>query len=481
MLFVHQNLLRAQRKNDGPFVMRKGSGVALLALSIGLMTHLPAQGLVGALEQSNHEFAKQLRGKPAVDIMPAQSRLLGLPLRYGNIVPGTVHVLLGAQALKEGEDYTLDYASGVLYLLRPAKPFESVRVAYRYDPAPPNASPPGAGLPLMTLSFQNVGTLQLLTGLSAVQRDKGTLAFSNHFGFSNAFALNNASLQGLFLVSDVAPVMVSPDGASPDRSAPRTFNPSRDFLVRQGLQAQLSAGLAFSGYYQLVGPRFAGFGMPSSSGIDANTTKQLQAEKGIERVSAKLEGDTGFGFHTLYEYQTIEEGASGIERQSLEIRNEHTRLFYSHRKIDETFTRFKDLSEADRQQWQKEKGIHRTNFGGAFQWGKGLLSFEQSAIGANNEGIHRRTLSYQSLLLHASWLSQEISQNFTRANDLAEAQRTQWAKERGFHREEVFLGMPRGDKFYSALFEQKKIEYNTNGFVSRMAKYDGERLKVLHW
>jgi hypothetical protein len=479
MGLVYGRPRRAKKRSRSPLPRWRGVVCFSIIVLGTLPASLGAQGLMSALERTP-EPAKELRGKPAVDIMPAQSPFLGLPLRHGNVVPGTVHVLLGTQSLKEGEDYTMDYGNGVLYLLRPARPYESVRVAYRYDPTAPSTSPVG-GFSLLTLSFGGWGSLQLLTGLSNVQRQEGTLAFSNQYGFSNAFSFGDTTLQGLFLISDVAPTMVGVDGASPDQSTPRNPNASRDLLIRQLLQTHLLPGLTFTGQYQNVGAHFAGFGLLSSGGIDANAAKQLQAEKGIERISAKVEGDTGLGFQTLYEYQTIEEGASGIERQALEIRNEHARLFYSHRKIDETFTRFKDLAEADRQQWQKEKGISRTNFGGALQWGKGLFSFDQTAIEVKGDGIFRRTLSYQSPLLHASWLSQEISQNFTRVNDLAEPQKAQWAKERGFHREEITLGLPRDDKTYTALFEQKKIEYNDRGFASRLAGYDGSRWKILLW
>ncbi len=476
----YQSLPKVERKRKSPLLALKTLARTALGVVLLLPASVSAQGLLGTLEHPQGT-TKELRGKPAVDIMPAQSRSLGLPLRHGNIVPGTVHVLLGTQSLKEGEDYTLDYAGGVLYLLRPAKPYESIRVAYRYDPSTPESPLPGGGFSLLTLSFQGLGTLQLLGGLSSVQREGGTLAFSNQFGFNNAFSVRGTTLQGLFLFSDTAPVAVSPDGASPDRSIPRSPVASRDLFIRQALQAPLFAGLSLTGQYQSVGSHFAGFGMLRSVGVDATETHQLQAEKGIERLSAKLEGDTGLGFHTRYEYQTIGEGASGIEKQSFEAGNDRARIFYSQRKIDETFTRFKDLAEKDRQQWEKEKGITRTNFGGSLQWGKGILSFDQMAIEAREDGIYRRSFSYQSPFLHASWFSQDISQNFTRVNDLAESQRAQWAKERGFHREEVMMGIPRGDKSYNALLEQKKIEYGNNDFVSRRVEYNGSQIQASHW
>src|SRR6185369_5395681 len=72
-------------------------------------------------------------GVPAFDLIHLNGLGPGVPLRKGNIVPGTERVQLNNVVLKRGSDYGMDYVAGVVYLQRAIRPDMSLTVFYRYD------------------------------------------------------------------------------------------------------------------------------------------------------------------------------------------------------------------------------------------------------------------------------------------------------------------------------------------------------------
>src|ERR1044072_5973060 len=72
-------------------------------------------------------------GTPAFDLIHLDGLGPGVPLRKGNVVPGSERIQLNNIVLKAGDDYGTDYATGVVYLKRVIRSGDSLTVFYRYD------------------------------------------------------------------------------------------------------------------------------------------------------------------------------------------------------------------------------------------------------------------------------------------------------------------------------------------------------------
>ncbi|HET6643939.1 MAG TPA: hypothetical protein VFG65_00405, partial [Fimbriimonadales bacterium] len=97
---------------------------AVMAAGMVLSAHAQIPLQDGADDQSN----QALIGKPAIDMMPGKRKGLGYPLRFGGVVEGSVAVEVSGQSLKEGADFSVDYAGGVVYISADIKDSDSIRV-----------------------------------------------------------------------------------------------------------------------------------------------------------------------------------------------------------------------------------------------------------------------------------------------------------------------------------------------------------------
>jgi len=422
-----------------------------------------------------------LMGKLAVDVLHANKGSLGLPLRYGGIVPRSVRVEVGTVVLNEGTDYVMDYAAGVLYLFYQAKSYETVRVTYLHD-AKLQSNSSFSGLPLTALNFTKDGSLRMLLSFSGAQRfSDGTLMQFQTAGLQNNFGFGSGKLGGLFMVSSQWQPDVKADASSPDQNALKNGVEGTDSLLLQNFHADVSKGVAFDVDVQRVGQKFTGFGMLNQTGVASDKIQQLEKEKGLMRYGLSLKGANPQGWSFTNSFRTIEDGASKIVFQNYRVQSSHFEAYFDKRKIDYGFNRFQDLAESDRAQLQKEKGIEREGYGGKLLFQGNSFAFDENRIGDALGGIERKNFALETPWLKGRYFTQRIDNAFNRFNDLAEVEKGQWAKERGLQREEFSLILPRNDKDNWLSFSRKTLGDGKNGFESRSGKLDFGRFGLEFW
>lgn len=388
------------------------------------------------------DVGSPLRGKAAVDVMPGVKRGLGYPLRYGNVIRGTVAVDISGQSLKEGTDFEVDFASGVLYVKIEVKDSDSIRVRYRHDPDG-KASSGGSALPLLTLNFGRQGSMTMLMGMGGAERFvDGRVMQSQNIGIKNNFLVGNTNISGMYLVSSRSNALVAADGASPDGGQVTAGTEGTDSLIVQKATVALGSGTSFTAEYQRVDQGFAGFDALTSGGVAEETISQLEKEKGIYRMGLGFSGGSPKGLSFTNSFRTIDDGRGKITFHDYGLKSAAFDLYFNSRKIGNSFSRFEDIAETDRAQYQKERGIERTGFGGALRFGQSSLKFDRSSISQeDHNGVSKSNLSFDTPWLNAAYSTQEIDALFARAGDLAEGERDQWGKERGFGRKDMSLSL----------------------------------------
>src|SRR5687767_11484181 len=78
-----------------------------------------------------------LGGTATLDIIVLQGTSPSVPLRFGNVTPGSERVEFNGRVLRKGTDYAMDYANGVVFLMRAQRLGQSLTVSYRYDKSKP--------------------------------------------------------------------------------------------------------------------------------------------------------------------------------------------------------------------------------------------------------------------------------------------------------------------------------------------------------
>ncbi|MDQ2986026.1 MAG: hypothetical protein M3R13_04810 [Armatimonadota bacterium] len=449
---------------------------AVSAASLGVPA-LPQFTLLG--DGGSAGSPVELRGKPAVDLIPGVRRGLGYPLRNDNIVPGSAEVFLGGRKLALNE-FSVDFTSGVLYVSANVQESDSIRVIYRHDPDAQTSANKLGALPLMTLNFGGGGTMTMLMGIGGADRENGRVMQSNNLGFKSSFSLGKASVSGLFMRSSKENAFVEGDSASPDDGSVEKGESSSGTLVKQNANIDVGGGMNISADYQDVDSSFTGFGMLASSGLAENEIKQLEKEKGITRMGLGFNGGNAKSVLFNNSYRTIDDGVGKIQFHDYGFKTGFAEAYYSSRDIEAGFSRFKDLAEGDREQFQKERGISRQKLGGAFNFGGAKLSFDRNLISQEEAGIERELFGFESNFLKGSFRSQRIDQNFSRTGDLSEAEREQWGRERGMSRKEVDFSLPRGDKSLAS-FSNKTIRYDGRIFDAQSFGFATSAFGVKFW
>jgi len=421
----------------------------------------------------------ELKGKPAVDLLPGIRRGLGFPLRNDNIVPGSAEVFVNGRKLTT-DQYSIDCPSGVLYVSSEVHESDSIRVIYRHDPDAAKLTSGLGSLPLMTMNFGKGNSMSLLMGIGGADRENGTVMQTNNLGFKSSFALGAANISGVLMRSSKENALVQGDSASPDNDQVQNGEESSGMLIKQAANVNLGNGMNVTADYQDIDSTFTGFGMLSSSGMGEEEVKRLEKEKGITRMGLGFNGGSANSILFTNNFRTIDDGTGKIQFQDYGFKTGPIEAYYSARDIDAGFSRFKDIAEENREQLKKEKGISRKSLGGAFKFQGAKLSFDQNSISQNDAGIDRQSFAIDSNFLKGSFKTQKIDENFSRTGDLAEEEREQWGRERGFSRKELEFSIPKGDKSLLS-FSDKSINYDGRGFDAKSFGLTAGAFGIQYW
>jgi hypothetical protein len=216
--------------------------------------------------------------------------------------------------------------------------------------------------------------------------------------------------------------------------------------------------------------------------VDEATAQQLEKEKGISRFGLGLAGGSEKGLSFSNSFSSIDDGKGRITFHDYGVKSSLFNFYVRGRNIDSTFSRFGDIAEADRAQFQKERGIDRNEFGGGFNFGKSSLTFSDNRIAQEDDAaIDRRSLSFEGPWMRAAYTVQNIDAGFARAGDLAEGERDQWGRERGFRRRDFSMALPKTKDKDLLSFSQQSIAFDQNSYSASQFRYNGGKFGVDFW
>ena len=309
------------------------------------------------------EALSKERGVNANDAIVGNGTRAGYVLSYPNVVPNSETVTVDGSSKLRNRDYYLDNVNGTLMFLDPVKPSQMVRVVYRYVPGKAGERKILGG-PMIALNLgQNTSlgvTYAYRSGQAAGQDSRWDILT---FGANLTTTLGaKSSMTNMYYTSSAKDSgRVSLQALQNRQASPAQKPKSGDMLLHS---SNLSFGkLSVTTEYQDVGEHFSGFASLREQGAAAaDVLNRLEKEKGITRLGINANLDLGGGATTGLGFSTIEDKGGNITRQSLNIGNDRIRLSAKLQEIDAGFARFGGLSEPERDQWAKEKGMKRSSY-----------------------------------------------------------------------------------------------------------------------
>lgn len=382
-------------------------------------------------------------GKSSFDIIRLGESSMSVPLRFGHVIDRSETVVLAGQTLHREKDYSVDYASGVVYLKVAFRPGQTVNVSYRYDDKKSQEGIFGSA----GTTGQNGFQFQFAPGLSATmgmgyteRLADGTVISGNLFGLASSMKFGGGNLQGVFLMNERKRAnTVSAFGDD----APKTeVDEGMGQAIVQNFSTKAMGGkLSLS--YQDIDDRFGGFGGFAGAGFTQEQINAFAGEKGLKRSGFNLSGAKvgamGFGGG----FETVGDDSGSITWREAQANVAGVTMAWDSMVVDPGFSKFNGLREKDKGQLKKEAGLERENF--ALGYKAGGLQSNYSVLSIKNsedaQGLWRSQFGMKNSWLEASWMRQSVDEGFTRFNDLRENDRGQLAKERGLERNDYMLAM----------------------------------------
>jgi len=381
--------------------------------------------------------SSQVIGVASSDLIPGNGTRGHYTLRYAPIVPNSEVVFVDGKRLARDLDYWIDYGSGNLSFALPVRRFSTIQVSYRYDPNSKRSEAVSA-LPLMSLSFGQGGGLQALymPGMTETTREGVSYRLSA-YGMQNALRFGgNNSLQGYFFIGSREQVRAY---ASPTQANPNSMKvtPTEvDQFIMQSLQLDAGA-LQLRANYQDIGRSFSPQKMlGAQSGLDANRLAQLERERGLKRFDYTL----GLQFNANTSLQQsrlrIEDDKGAITQEGWQFTSQWLNLNWTRRESSAEFQRYKDLADAPKDDWVRERGLVREQMTSSLSLApNSTAKYERLSVSQGNETIERVIYGIDLPWLKVNRLQQSVGSQFTRFGDLAEADKGQLAREVGMSRD----------------------------------------------
>ncbi len=436
--------------------------VAVLAISLS-----SAQNPFNLDTTETGQAKAEIGGSTSIDMIRLRGASPGVPLRFGNVMPGSERVSLDGSPLVAGQDYSMDYEAGVVYLKKAQRPGMSVTVSYRYSKKASPTTSASKGFAGFKFDLMP-GGLKAVMGLGlAERRTDGTVSTANIYGLNNSFSFGGGSkLSGLYLIGEKQ--KVNSRSAFEYQGAPQEDDSGASNFVLQNFASRVAGGEAYVDY-QSISKNFTGFGQVADAGVAKNVVDALQKEKGLDRIGYGLRDMRLGGGKLSSNFRTVKDDGGTIAWKDFGFANGGLSLNYSSREVDQKFTRFKDIREDDRLQLQKEAGLSRETLGASFASKMGTLSYSENRITDTkaDNGILRTSLKLDTSKIKFNLNTQEIDQKFTRTQSLFEGERGQWGRELGMKRQEMGLEAALLGKGVAPIeFKQNLISNKDGGFAA---------------
>lgn len=390
----------------------------------------------------------ELGGEFTTDLITLRAAGPGVPLRYGGVIPNSERLLFEGQILRKGVDYSIDYAAGVVYLMRAQKAGQTLTATYRHE-AGRVASAGSSSKGFAGLKYDLVpGGVQAILGLGMTERrGDGSVLTTNQYGLNNSFSIGSGNLKGLFLIGEKE--QSSARSLYEYQSVKQSTDVGRSQFLMQNLQTKVGGGTVEASY-QDISKNFSAFGAVADAGYDQKFVDQLQKERGLTRMALAMK-DVGLGPAAKFSsgFRSVEDNGASINWQNLGFQAGGLSLSYNSQSVDKAFKRFKDLGEEDRAQLQKEAGMTRKNFAGAYKSGLANMNFAENRIeDADGNAIVRRSVGLDAGKFKFDLGQQEVEKEFNRINSLFGEEKQRYGPELGLKRQwmsvqaEMFRGAP---------------------------------------
>jgi hypothetical protein len=425
-------------------------------------------------------------GLQSVDLIPLRAYVGGTPLRYGNIIPGSEQVQLNGTMLVNGRDYALDDIAGVIYLKVTQNIGDSLLVSYNYDPKAVKTTSAGVN----GFQFSLLPGANLIMGMGLADRDsKGQVINSNLFGWKDSLNFGGKSyVSGLMLFSDQQGSVNSnqytegaASGARPGFSDSLGSSGSNHFVVQNYKTSVMGGAMNLS--LQNISNNFANFNSVGAAGYSDADVKKFQAEKGLDRMGYSFDALKFGSLSVSDSMKSVQDNAGhGIGWKNMALSQGALKLTYSSQKVDDDFGRFTDLSEADKLQLLKERGMSRQNWGAQFAQKASNLSFQSQAIEDDTmkQGLHRDDFKFDSTRYKADYGDESVDEYFSRAPSLTAAENAQYGREVGTSRRWfTFSGAPDA-KSKPLTFGDMELTSSTGKFSERDVAYTGKSWNIQH-
>jgi len=440
------------------------SALIIAALSM-LATSSFAQVFTFNETSTKNDPKVAVAGTPTIDLVRLSQGAPTVPLRQGNVVPDSEILYAGGAKLVKGRDYQIDYATGLIYLMRSFKAGDTMSVSYRYNPNQPAPSGVGTGLTSMKLDLLPSG-LKFTMGYGMTERQAdGNVLSSSIYGFNNAFGFGQSKLSGLFYVGQRNKVETS--NGYERQAAPGATDTGTSQFILQKLSTSVSGG-TIEASYQDISKNFTNFQSVKEAGYEVGYIDQITKEKGLTRMGLAMNDVKVGGAKVSQSYNEVNDGAGTISWQQYALAQGGLSLSWKQQRVDKQFKRFGDIKEQNRAQLQKEAGIDRDWLSMGYSQKGFSLNFDQSTIAdSTGVGVLRENIKLEAGRLKFTSAEQRISDDFTRFASLSEGEQAQWARERGLRRQTITLdyGM-NGAKGAPWHFAQNTIESGTGSFTS---------------
>lgn len=422
-----------------------------------------------------------LGGTPSIDLIILQGSGPSVPLRHGNVMPGSERVEFDGRVLRRGSDYNMDYETGVVYLMRAQKPGQSLHVSYRYDATKTTdpAQPRLGGLSGFRFDVAP-GALQMIMGFGVTERTAdGNVLTSNLYGWNNSFSFAGSSIKGLMLVGERQKVNArNAFGAETQKGA---VDEGKSRFLLQNFQTALAGG-RLEADYQDISSNFSGFGAVQESGYEKSFVDSLQKEKGLKRLGIGITDVGVGGMKFSHSYRTVEDAKGSIDWRKLGMAAGNMQgafgfsMNWESRTVDKDFQRFRDIREADRDQLMREAGITRETLSGQLKASVARMAFSSEKIeDLSGNGIYKRSFELfdgakpDSSKIYFSIGDQHVEQGFNRMGSLLGPEQQAYGRELGLRRQWMAM--------HVGLFGAgSPIKYNVNAIRTNTGDFNASKL-----
>jgi hypothetical protein len=423
-------------------------------------------------------------GQSTIDLIQLKGVSPAIPLRFGGVVPGSESVSLDGMVLQRGRDYSLDAEAGVVYLLRAQKSGQSMTVTYRYEASRAKL---GFTSGISSMKFDLAPrSLSVMMGFGMALREAdGTVATSNIFGFQNRFSMGAlGQANGVMMIGDQTNVSTrSGFGFEAAKPGEKESGAGQSRLLLQNLSRD-----AFGGKieldYQDISKNFKGFAAVQDAGYERSLVDSLAKERGMRRIGFGVRDLSFGGLKFSNAFRTVADDDGSVDWRTMSVASGGFQFDYRQQSVSQSFTRFGDIREGDREQLAKEAGLRREEMAGAWALKFGKLSFTDASIFAkDDQAIRRRHFGFDSDRFKLQLSSQDIDSQFNRFHNLYEPERNQWGRESGMRRQSfAFTAGIFGNPQTQPLQFQQQIVQQADGagFKSQDASISGKSWSLSH-